>query len=149
MLFNIIGKSENSRVIEQVCCIQSDFDGTSVVVIAILMGMHLDRKSQERNVWLWKSSKLNDKQFLLGPRVIVETSIEIDKLDVNFCQSRDFYFTHFYFILYIDVTHWGITIGVVPVKIASDDSITCVSDKIHKNFVFLKIGKIYLKSFYY
>ncbi len=80
-------------------------------------------------------------------RVVVGKVDEIDKLNVNFCQSSDFYFTHFYFMLYIDVTHWGITNGVVPVKIAGDVSITSVSNKIHKNFLLLKIGKILLKKF--
>ena len=32
--------------------------------------------------------------------------------------------------------------GVVPIEIGSDDSITSVSDKNHKNFVLLKIAKI-------
>ena len=38
-------------------------------------------------------------------------------------------------------------IGVVPVKIAGDESITSVSNKIHKNFILLKIAKILLKKF--
>ena len=38
-------------------------------------------------------------------------------------------------------------IGVVPIEIAGDVSITSVSDKIHKNFVFLKIAKISFKKF--
>ena len=82
-------------------------------------------------------------------RVTLGKVDEIDKLDVNFCQSRDFFITLLYFILYIDVTHWGIMIGVVPVKIAGDVSITSVSNKIHKNFLLLKIANFYLKSLYY
>ena len=52
-------------------------------------------------------------------------------------------------MLHMDVTQWGITTGVVPVKIASDESITSVSDKVHKIFLLLKIANFYLKTLYY
>ena len=55
--------------------------------------MYMDRTSQERKNEARTTSKLNDLQFPIRSWVIVETSIENEELNVNFCQSSEFFIT--------------------------------------------------------
>ena len=60
MLLGIIEKSENSTVIQVLRCILIDFNGTSVVMNAIMVPMYVDRKFRERKNQVELTSKLND-----------------------------------------------------------------------------------------
>ena len=85
--------------------------------------MYKDRKDLERKNEVRTTSKLND----LGDSHN-QGQEEIDKLEVNVCQCRDLLITQFWFMLHIEETQWGVMNGVVPIEIASDDSITSVSE---------------------
>ena len=60
MLLGIIGKSENSSIIEVLRCVLIDSNGTSVVVNVLIVPMYMDRKFWERKNQVELTLKLND-----------------------------------------------------------------------------------------